>query len=515
MLKKINTFLLTLLLFITASSAFGAPSEIIVTDCDPEGVCSNYGVDIVSYPPGQENPHMATSDYLGWNRLGWDHGPDPHNLTNPPELAGLPGKEIFAELLSADTAPVEVRVHMRLTLPLETAYYHPDDHPYDAHKWRKQIALTYYTNANRGRIEFSQEALADIVPEEQLKRLVNDVEQLVVVGADGKLQTIEAKARPVPVWRDDKFIPYYIVYTKSYGNIWDTQSTFPMTVYGVSYKYLEHEITVTQPSHGTIAPIEESGIVKVKHGEDAKFTITADGGYRIAHLLVDGERIEVKDRYLCNYTFKAVDKPHTISALFEEDKNAPEISADSGVSGSVVNLIESASDAAVSEFENGGFMGGGKTVHVVNLDRDTKTEGTFAADADGFVQAVKLSVEYEEGAESQGLTLTVRPLDAAKPFSADKSYCALLLNKKTNYYDVFPAARGADGNLTVKIRPVGDYFSEGTIFVYSGTVTDGGTPADPVTPGGGSGSKSGSGCAAGVAALALLALVPIAAGKRR
>ena len=63
-----------------------------------------------------------------------------------------------------------------------------------------------------------------------------------------------------------------------------------MTVYGVSCKYLEHDITVTQPDNGAIAPLNESGVVKVKHGGDAEFTITANSGYRIDHLLVDGAR---------------------------------------------------------------------------------------------------------------------------------------------------------------------------------------------------------------------------------
>ena len=127
---------------------------------------------------------------------------------------------------------------------------------------------------------------------------------------------------------------------------------------------------------------------------------------------------------------------------------------------------------------------------------------------------MKLAVKYEEGAESKGLTLTVKPTDAAKPFSADKSYHALLLNKTTNYYDLYPATLNADGNLTMTIKPVGDYFSTGTIFVYSGTAKETGDDPTPV-PEPEAESKSSGGCAAGIGALALLALAPLYLRRKR
>ena len=507
MLKKINTLLLTLLLSVTASSAFGAPSEITVTDCDPAGLSAKFKVEILSYPPGQENPHMAKGDPLSWNQ-----GENADELSNPAALAKLPDKEIFTELLSADSAPVEVRVYLRITLPLETAFTWPDDYEpeYYAHKWKEQIALTYYTNENRGGMTFSPRALVEIASQEQLRELSN-VEQLVVVGTDGKVQTLKAQAWYGNVGEAQ----YYNISNGEYGNVWDTQSTFPMTVYGVSYKYLKHDITVTQPENGTIAPIEESGIVKVKHGDDAEFTVTANSGYQIACLLIDGERVDVDERYLCTYKFPKVTGAHTIGAVFEEDANAPEIGADKGVSGTVADVIETSDDTEVAAFEKGGFTGGGKTIHVVNLDKDTKMEGSFTADAGGFAQAVKLDVKYEEGSESKGLTLTVKPADAAKPFSTDKKYYALLLNKKTNYYDLFLAARNASGNLAVKIAPVGDYFSEGTVFIYSGTAVESETPVTPVDPTTPSGPKSGGGCTAGIGALALLTLAPLYLRRKR
>ncbi|WP_168160277.1 Synerg-CTERM sorting domain-containing protein [Cloacibacillus porcorum] len=497
MLKKINALLLALLLSVTASSAFGAPSEITVTDLDPQGLSRSFETSISTW---YQNPQPTGTTFVGAS-MGWNIGSDIDKLSNPAEPAEPPNREIFEDILSNDTAPVEVCVHIRIKLPLQNALITENDT-----QWRDTLQILYFTNGFKGEMKLNPRALAGIASQDQLRELRN-VEQLVVVGADGKVQTMKAKAS----YGNVDEVDYYYIVNDSYGNVWDTQSTFPMTVYGVSYKYLEHDITVTQPENGAIAPIEESGIVKVKHGEDAEFTVTANSGYQIACLLIDGERVDVDERYLCTYKFPKVTEAHTIGAVFEEDANAPEIGADKGVSGTVADVIETSDDTEVAAFEKGGFTNGG-TVHIVSASGlvTTKTEGTFTADTDGFVQAVKLKVEYEEGAESRGLTLAVKPLDAAKPFSADKKYYALLLNKKTNYYDLFPAALNAAGNLEVAVKPVGDYFSEGTIFVYSGTATDSGTPVTPDTPANpDSGPKSGGGCAAGVGALALLAALPL------
>lgn len=480
-----------------ASSAFGAPSDIRLTDCDPQGRSKTLLTYIFSNPV--EENFGSNQDWLTWNT-----GTDRSNPSNPAQLADMPDDAtIFNDLLVGETAPVEIRVHLRIKLDFNNA-----EKVDKSGLLGTTIALNYFTSDSRGHGGFDFRTLSTAGNELPAPELGN-IEKLVVLGADGKVQILDA-ATLVTASQND-----YRVWSISYGNVWDTQSSFPMTVYGVSCKYLEHDITVTQPDNGAIAPLNESGVVKVKHGGDAEFTITANSGYRIDHLLVDGASVSAESKYFCAYKFANVTAAHSISALFEEDKNAPEISADSGVTGSLVDLIESASDAVVAAFEKGGFTGGGKTIHVVNLDKDTKMEGSFTADAGGFAQAVKLKVEYEEGSESNGLTLTVKPADAAKPFSADKKYYALLLNKKTNYYDLFPAARNASGDLAVKIAPVGDYFSEGTVFIYSGTAVESETPVTPVDPTTPSGPKSGGGCTAGIGALALLALAPLYLRRKR
>lgn len=287
------------------------------------------------------------------------------------------------------------------------------------------------------------------------------------------------------------------------------KSQFPLRLYFLSFSTAKYEINITADGNG--GAISPSGPVTVNHGENASFVITADEGYCIAALLIDGKAVEITNQSMMEYTFTDVNSEHSINARFSKIDELPEISMDKGLNAALISHIKTNSDTEIAAFEKGGFTNGG-TVHIVSASGlvTTKTEGTFTADTDGFVQAVKLKVEYEEGAESRGLTLAVKPLDAAKPFSADKKYYALLLNKKTNYYDLFPAALNTAGNLEVAVKPVGDYFSEGTIFVYSGTATDSGTPVTPDTPANpDSGPKSSGGCAAGVGTLALLAALPL------
>ena len=60
---------------------------------------------------------------------------------------------------------------------------------------------------------------------------------------------------------------------------------------------------------GSISP---SGNVSVSRGSDKTFTITADKGYEIADVLVDGESVGA----VSSYTFEKVQKAHTITVQF-------------------------------------------------------------------------------------------------------------------------------------------------------------------------------------------------------
>ncbi|WP_278549638.1 Synerg-CTERM sorting domain-containing protein [Cloacibacillus evryensis] len=505
-MKKLHIVFITCTLLLAACTAFGSQATINIVNHDPNGLIKNM--------PGYIgcNGTQSTLEFLSWNNGYIEEAP-------------LPDSKIFESLIDPSwTGTVTVDIYMAAELVFDKAAKTPAQGVTPKYEHIIQINDTgnYQT---QGQITFDVTG-APIASKDAYPNL-GSVKKFVCVDAKGGVQIIGAYGQyqinnnntittAASNWR------YGTTIEGQYGAQWgkdddsyDIRQHFPLRIYGVSVKPAQHEITVTaDETKGTIMPKGDNGKVIINQGENITFTITANSGYSIAGLLIDEDTVKPENKYLTEYNFKSVDKPHTISALFEEDKNAPEISADSGVTGSLVDLIESASDAVVAAFEKGGFTGG-KTIHVVNLDKDTKMEGSFTADAGGFAQAVKLDVKYEEGSESKGLTLTVKPADAAKPFSADKKYYALLLNKKTNYYDLFPAARNASGNLAVKIAPVGDYFSEGTIFIYSGTAVESETPVTPVDPTTPSGPKSGGGCTAGIGALTLLALAPLYLRRKR
>lgn len=76
---------------------------------------------------------------------------------------------------------------------------------------------------------------------------------------------------------------------------------------GSSYSY--YTITASAGANGTISP---SGDLTIREGWDKTFTITADSGYVVDDVLVDGKSVgSVK-----TYTFEDVSKSHTIKATF-------------------------------------------------------------------------------------------------------------------------------------------------------------------------------------------------------
>ena len=74
-----------------------------------------------------------------------------------------------------------------------------------------------------------------------------------------------------------------------------------------------YTITASAGSGGVIDP---SGSVRVSRGSDKTFTITANEGYEIADVLVDGESVGA----VRSYTLENVKTNHTISVTFTEDE---------------------------------------------------------------------------------------------------------------------------------------------------------------------------------------------------
>lgn len=86
--------------------------------------------------------------------------------------------------------------------------------------------------------------------------------------------------------------------------------------YTINIPMPKHTITATAGANGSITP---SGAVEVTEGESKTFTITADEGYEIDTLKVDGADVTVET----SYTFTNVTADHTIAVTFKQ-KETPE-----------------------------------------------------------------------------------------------------------------------------------------------------------------------------------------------
>ena len=73
-----------------------------------------------------------------------------------------------------------------------------------------------------------------------------------------------------------------------------------------------HTVNAIAGNGGSISP---SGIVEVEDGGSVTFTITADPGYVLSELKVDGYTAELTD----SFTFPNVTGEHTIYAIFREE----------------------------------------------------------------------------------------------------------------------------------------------------------------------------------------------------
>jgi len=99
-----------------------------------------------------------------------------------------------------------------------------------------------------------------------------------------------------------------------------TDSTSSYTFYAVSSNHTidayfsidTYTITAIATTGGSIAP---SGAVTVNYGADKTFTVTADAGYHIYSVLVDGAKTDS----MGSYTFTNVMSDHTIDAYFSID----------------------------------------------------------------------------------------------------------------------------------------------------------------------------------------------------
>ncbi len=280
--------------------------------------------------------------------------------------------------------------------------------------------------------------------------------------------------------------------------------TAPVNIYFVKLVHTPlptHTVTATAGTGGTITPASAD----VEEGTSCDFVITADSGYVIDALTVDGSAVAAAAGVASyTYTLENVTKAVSISATFKKSiepgkENVSEIGASGeGVTAAEPVFVE-ASDKIVASFD--AQADNSKELPLVKADGTSDQNVTFKKEA--FVCAVKLDVTHTDAAAA--MTLAFSPAKD-KTFDAAKKYYAMILNKKTGAYAIFECAQ-ANGKLNMTVRPVGDYFSENTVVVYTGTATNAGGDT-PSTGGGG-------GCNAGMAALALLALVPLALRRKK
>ncbi len=83
-----------------------------------------------------------------------------------------------------------------------------------------------------------------------------------------------------------------------------------------AFSKITHTVSASPGVNGAISP---SGSVRVEHGSDQAFTFTADPGYKVGDVLVDG----VSAGAVSNYTFSSVVADHYISVSFKPQNEKP------------------------------------------------------------------------------------------------------------------------------------------------------------------------------------------------
>ena len=116
-------------------------------------------------------------------------------------------------------------------------------------------------------------------------------------------------------------------------------------VYTINIPKPQYTITATAGDNGSITP---SGAVKVTEGESKVYTITANEGYEIDTLKVDGVKVTVAT----SYTFDNVAVDHMIEVTFKE-KTLPEKPGDSEGKEEPTNPTPDSYDYEIIEGEDG------------------------------------------------------------------------------------------------------------------------------------------------------------------
>jgi osmotically-inducible protein OsmY len=138
--------------------------------------------------------------------------------------------------------------------------------------------------------------------------------------------------------------------------------------------------TISAPA-GTGGTISPNGSVRVNHGSNQSFTITAGTGYHISDITVDG----VSQGAISSYTFSNVTAGHTISAAFSAAPHLPSKNQNS-------QPLETPEHAAVTDIR---FSQAESSVDDAAQSQNQKKETPHEKVATGGREAVRNNVEKE------------------------------------------------------------------------------------------------------------------------
>ncbi len=110
---------------------------------------------------------------------------------------------------------------------------------------------------------------------------------------------------------------YRCIVSNSAGSVTSDSATLTVIDDTTPPSETTYIITATAGENGSISP---SGSVEVKGGADQTFTITADEGYEIENLKVDGSDVSAAS----SYTFNNVTEAHRIEATFKQKVTNPD-----------------------------------------------------------------------------------------------------------------------------------------------------------------------------------------------
>jgi uncharacterized repeat protein (TIGR02543 family) len=128
----------------------------------------------------------------------------------------------------------------------------------------------------------------------------------------------------IVVSSDKTQITTYLKYFSTYAIAYNNSSTTPTTHSGGgSTAISSYVIKATAGTNGSISP---SGSLSATAGQSKTFTITADQGYDISDVLVDGKSVGAA----ASYTFSNINAAHTIEAVFAKAEGLPYYIDDKG-----------------------------------------------------------------------------------------------------------------------------------------------------------------------------------------